>query len=477
MLVAVFNQTTSWSTRTIVYDEVQRRFILQDHGPIPAQKVLDHDAQGQLDWTGANLREWVQAFAEWERLVAPVVRGASQPWAQPVSHDRRPGSSRTRRLTRVAAVALVAVAVVGIVIHNGSRSPTGSTAAPPPSAVRIVTDPSVTMSPTIGNYVVLLTRADRNAYKAWTALNSRGVDAYTKLYQTAAHDERCARAVQPRDDGTWQWTLAHTYAVRVRNVLRYEDRAFEEGRAGEWTAEHKDFKALQRWARQMVNAHNTYYRYVSPQNWAGYTAIGRAFTSVTATWTQPRVYASGGTRRRVDIWVGLDGWTLESTTCEQTGIGIAQWSSDSTDLDYWAWYEMLPKPPVTIAKVQPLAGSGSQDLMVKAGDTVTATVTSLGDHRFRLTLVDSTQGKTFSVTRTCRTARCDSAEIIVESHLGRHMGLSDFDPVQFTKCAIDGQPISSFHLKKTHLAAPGDIAMTWTSALGDGGTSFTIERR
>jgi hypothetical protein len=68
VLVAVFNPTTGWAGRTITYDEARRQFVLQGHGHISAQSVLDYDAQGQIEWARAGLREWVRDVAEWERI-------------------------------------------------------------------------------------------------------------------------------------------------------------------------------------------------------------------------------------------------------------------------------------------------------------------------------------------------------------------------------------------------------------------------
>jgi DNA polymerase-3 subunit epsilon len=76
LLIAVFNQTTGWSGRTITYEEAQRQFTLQDHGPITAQDVLGYDVQGQLDWAREELREWVRDFAEWEGGSSPQTQAA-----------------------------------------------------------------------------------------------------------------------------------------------------------------------------------------------------------------------------------------------------------------------------------------------------------------------------------------------------------------------------------------------------------------
>jgi len=76
--------------------------------------------------------------------------------------------------------------------------------------------------------------------------------------------------------------------------------------------------------------------------WSGYCAVGRHFTSVTATWTQPDLTAKGKGQRAVDIWVGLDGYS--GPTVEQ--VGSEGDSQGGTDPWVWsaAWWEMYPAP-------------------------------------------------------------------------------------------------------------------------------------
>ena len=71
-------------------------------------------------------------------------------------------------------------------------------------------------------------------------------------------------------------------------------------------------------------------------NWAGYSATGGSFTSVTATWTQPAVKART-TDTYAAFWVGLDG--DGSDTVEQ--IGTMGYTVDGSAY-YVAWYEMYP---------------------------------------------------------------------------------------------------------------------------------------
>ena len=77
LLVAVFNQRSEWSGKTITYEDARRQFILQDDGPIAAQALLGYDAQGQLDWADEGLREWTQKAAQ--AAAAPEEGAAERP--------------------------------------------------------------------------------------------------------------------------------------------------------------------------------------------------------------------------------------------------------------------------------------------------------------------------------------------------------------------------------------------------------------
>jgi hypothetical protein len=61
MIIARFGPSTAWNGRTIAWED--GRFVLQDHGEVPAQSLLDYDRQGQLAWEYDGLREWVTGVA------------------------------------------------------------------------------------------------------------------------------------------------------------------------------------------------------------------------------------------------------------------------------------------------------------------------------------------------------------------------------------------------------------------------------
>lgn len=61
MLIATFGPSTSWSGKTITYDNGV--FTLEGHGVISAADVLTYDRQGHISWAYAGLREWVQRMS------------------------------------------------------------------------------------------------------------------------------------------------------------------------------------------------------------------------------------------------------------------------------------------------------------------------------------------------------------------------------------------------------------------------------
>ncbi len=99
-IVAVFNQTTGWSGRSITYEDDRHQFVLQGHGPITACDVLDYDAQGQVDWARGGLSEWTRDFAEWERAHRTERPEAAQPSI--VQVDDLPAPSASGEVERQA---------------------------------------------------------------------------------------------------------------------------------------------------------------------------------------------------------------------------------------------------------------------------------------------------------------------------------------------------------------------------------------
>jgi hypothetical protein len=201
-------------------------------------------------------------------------------------------------------------------------------------------------------------------------------------------------------------------------------------------------------------------------NWAGYADTGKeqSFTDVKGSWIEPTISCSSSLSSQNDdaFWVGLDGLATTSQTVEQTGTeGICEGSTTHYD----AWYEMFPKSAVVAFTIQ-------------AGDQITAEVASDGTKRFTLTLTDVTSGKHFQETLKSASALRSSAEWIVETSSACNNCLENFGTLTFsgasaTESGTTGG-ISSFKNAAITMVSPSDKVMAQPSALGDGGSSFTV---
>jgi hypothetical protein len=175
-------------------------------------------------------------------------------------------------------------------------------------------------------------------------------------------------------------------------------------------------------------------------NWSGYVVTGlgstantasttTAFKTVTATWKQPAAKCTGSTRSSASaIWVGLGGYSTRSEALEQAGT--------STDCDrdgkasYYAWYELVPEPAITV-----------KGFKVMPGDTITASVVVNGTDVL-MWLKNRTRGKVFSKHITLAKPDLTSAEWIAEAPSEctndgycRQIPLANFGSVTFTKVA------------------------------------------
>ncbi|HEX5196243.1 MAG TPA: G1 family glutamic endopeptidase [Gaiellales bacterium] len=191
-------------------------------------------------------------------------------------------------------------------------------------------------------------------------------------------------------------------------------------------------------------------------NWAGYSATGGTFTSVSATWKQPAATCTSATAYS-SFWVGLDG--DGTNTVEQIG----------TDADcsggkavYYAWYEMYPKFPVNLS------------LTINPGDTLSAKVTTNANGNFTLSIKDTTTGGSFTTTQRLRRAKLGSAEVIAEApSSGGVLPLANFGTVGFSAATVNGQQIGSFNPDRIDMVS-GTTTKATTSALS-GGTAFSVK--
>jgi Peptidase A4 family len=142
-------------------------------------------------------------------------------------------------------------------------------------------------------------------------------------------------------------------------------------------------------------------------NWAGYaiTALDGApapatFTDVTGMWTQPSVSCHVGTWAGSGFWVGLGGFSETSDALEQIGTSADCLTSGRPS--YYAWYELVPAPPVRLS------------LRVEPGDRMLGAVAAI-DGKIVLELKNVTRAT--RVTKTVDVAAPDltSAEWIAEA--------------------------------------------------------------
>ncbi len=75
-------------------------------------------------------------------------------------------------------------------------------------------------------------------------------------------------------------------------------------------------------------------------NWAGYDATSAHYTSVSASWVQPKVTCKDDNEYVAAFWVGLDGGKSGDDSVEQTGTEAICFYGILTE--YAAWSEMYP---------------------------------------------------------------------------------------------------------------------------------------
>ena len=170
-------------------------------------------------------------------------------------------------------------------------------------------------------------------------------------------------------------------------------------------------------------------------NWAGWVVtsgspraqLDRRFTSVSASWVQPSAVC-GSKATFAAFWVGLGGYYDSSLALEQ--IGTEADCSSLGEVFYYAWYEFVPAPPVTIGR-----------LRVRPGDVITASV-HVSAYTVKVALADLTTGaRRFTYAHVMRHPGPDTsaAEWIAEapSDCGPHnrctpLLLSNFQQVTFS---------------------------------------------
>jgi peptidase A4-like protein len=186
------------------------------------------------------------------------------------------------------------------------------------------------------------------------------------------------------------------------------------------------------------------------ENWSGYAATGAtgAFTSVSSSWTQPVLNCAvlpGASYSA--YWVGLDGFNDQ--TVEQIGTEA---NCIRNSASYVAWYEMYPSNPYEVS-VGLTVGPGDQ-IAASVNYTPSTSTTTIVRGRarevttsasYRLTLTDSTTGKSFITSISPRQSYSrSSAEVITEAPYSNGiLPLADYGIVNYSKALVDGSSFGS----------------------------------
>lgn len=229
-------------------------------------------------------------------------------------------------------------------------------------------------------------------------------------------------------------------------------------------------------------------------NWAGWVALAvpRAerlashFTTVSGTWTQPAATCAGAHTSFAAFWVGLGGYSLHSRALEQIG-SEADCDRQGT-LFYYAWYEFVPRPPVTIHTVK-----------IHPGDSISASVHVSSDN-VSVTLTDNTTGQSYNKNVVMRSPAPDTsaADWITEAPSNcnginhcKPLLLTNFGQIGFSSASVSsigsggrhtggiddpnwdyGEIVLSSNGSLTYSAHDQSYALP--SGLGTDGRSFTV---
>lgn len=233
----------------------------------------------------------------------------------------------------------------------------------------------------------------------------------------------------------------------------------------------------------------------SSPNWAGWVALAsprsahvRHFINISGSWVQPSATCTPHRTTFAAFWVGLGGYSQRSQALEQ--IGTEADCSRLGEIFYYAWYELLPGPPITIRGIK-----------IVPGDAISASVHVSSDN-VTVALIDATSGAPrFVKHAVMRSPPPDTsaAEWITEAPSNcngdnhcKPLRLTDFGQIGFTSASVsaigsagrhtgpiddpawdDGEIIlsSSGSLSYT----PNEQSYALPSALSAGGDAFTVQ--
>lgn len=155
-------------------------------------------------------------------------------------------------------------------------------------------------------------------------------------------------------------------------------------------------------------------------NWSGYLATGGNFTTVSGSWTVPAVTGEVGVDSYDGAWIGIGGVTSQDLIQVGTLDNVAVDGTVSSAI----FYEILPAEAMIV------------DMPVKAGDSISASITEMSLNQWLVVINNLTTVGNFTKSISY-TSSHSSAEWIEEdpSYMsGSLMTLADFGTINFSSC-------------------------------------------
>ena len=214
-------------------------------------------------------------------------------------------------------------------------------------------------------------------------------------------------------------------------------------------------------------------------NWAGYIVASNlqnpqpTVTSVNASWVVPTVTPSPPmTSTFSAVWIGIGGQFSNDSTLIQCGT---EQDSIRGQLEYSAWYELLPAPSLTISNIT-----------VSPGDQMQASIKLVNatSNQWSINVTDTTADQSFQNTVNYTSSQL-SAEWIVERPSVNHFTsqLANFGTVTFTNCSssvgsvtggISSFPWDAVVMYSSTTPRSSSVELADVSDLTPDGTGFTV---
>jgi Peptidase A4 family len=193
-------------------------------------------------------------------------------------------------------------------------------------------------------------------------------------------------------------------------------------------------------------------------NWSGYVDAGPGskFTGVSGSWTVPSL--TGNVVGAASSWIGIGGWSTPGLV--QAGVEVRNTLGYD---EYFAWYEILPQPAITLGNVAP-------------GDRMQSKIVQDGPSTWTITLTDVTERTTWSgpvATDVYGTSAEWVEEEPASATTGNELGLVDFGTVRFSDLGAQGPGTATAVAQPFYLVSSNSV-LAYPSRYDQATNSFTV---